>query len=144
MVIVKELVDNALDECEETGVAPEIDIRVDDAGISISDNGSGMSVETVESILDLSVRVSSREAYVSPTHGAQGNALKTIIAMPFVLSGGDRGVVEIIARGTCHRIEFAVDQIRQTPTIARSTKPADRKIGTEIKVHCPIKLDRNQ
>ena len=137
LVIVKELVDNALDACEEAGVAPEIDIRVDAAGISISDNGPGMPAETVESILDFSVRVSSREAYVSPTRGAQGNALKTIIAMPFVLSGGDRGVVEIIARGACHRIEFAVDQIRQTPTIARSIEPADRKNGTEIKVHWP-------
>ena len=66
------------------------------------------------------MRVSSREAYVSPTRGAQGNALKTILAMPFVLSGGERGSVEIIAaRGMRHRIDFAVDQIRQTPAIAR-------------------------
>ena len=36
-------------------------------------------------LLDYTVRVSSREAYVSPTRGAQGNALKTIVAMPFVL-----------------------------------------------------------
>jgi hypothetical protein len=34
---------------------------------------------------DYTIRVSSREAYVSPTRGAQGNALKTILAMGYVL-----------------------------------------------------------
>src|SRR5437868_10760346 len=31
------------------------------------------------------VRVSSREAYVSPTRGAQGNALQTLLVMGFAL-----------------------------------------------------------
>ena len=45
------------------------------------------------------MRVSSREAYVAPDRGAQGNALKTIVAMPFVLDGG-QGVIELDAGGT--------------------------------------------
>ena len=47
-VIVKELVDNALDACEEAGIAPEIDIRVDAAGITVADNGPGLPAETIE------------------------------------------------------------------------------------------------
>jgi DNA topoisomerase VI subunit B len=43
LVILKELVDNALDACEEAKVAPEIDIVVDGAGITVSDNGLGWS-----------------------------------------------------------------------------------------------------
>ena len=74
LVIVKELVDNALDACEEAGIAPEIDIRVDRSGIAVRDNGPGMPAQTVKAILDFASRVSSREAYVSPTRGAQGNA----------------------------------------------------------------------
>jgi len=35
--------------------------------------------------LNYSTRSSSREAYCSPTRGAQGNALKTIVAMPFTI-----------------------------------------------------------
>ena len=54
-------------------------------GITISDNGPGLPPKVVEDILDFSVRVSSREAYVAPDRGAQGNALKTLVAMPFVL-----------------------------------------------------------
>ncbi len=38
LVVLKELIDNALDACEEVEVAPEIAVRVDDDGIAIADN----------------------------------------------------------------------------------------------------------
>ena len=82
LVLVKELFDNALDACEEDEVAPEIEIIIDkDGTVTIIDNANGIATETIEAVLDYSIRVSSREAYVSPTRGAQGNALKTILAM---------------------------------------------------------------
>ena len=85
LVVLKELMDNALDACEEAEVAPVISIIVDPGSITIQDNGGGIDTETIKSILDYTIRVSSREAYVSPTRGAQGNALKTILAMGYVL-----------------------------------------------------------
>src|SRR3954466_6648560 len=78
----------------------------------------GIPAKTIEGALDFTVRVSSREAYVSPTRGAQGNALKTIFAMPFVLDG-ERGWVEIESGGIRHVIDFRVDPIRQEPVIDR-------------------------
>src|SRR5262245_25412685 len=80
LVALKELVDNALDACEDARVAPEIAVQVDKDTITVSDNGPGIPPEAVSGVRDFSVRVSSREAYVSPTRGAQGNALKTIVA----------------------------------------------------------------
>ena len=68
-----------------------------------------MPAKTVKAILDFASASRLAEAYVSPTRGAQGNALKTLVAMPFVLDG-DRGAVEIAAQGKRHRIDFAVDQ----------------------------------
>jgi len=86
LVLVKELFDNALDAAEESEVPPEIEITVEkDGTITITDNANGIATETVTAILDYTIRVSSREAYVSPTRGAQGNALKTILAMTYVL-----------------------------------------------------------
>src|SRR5262249_33586106 len=85
LVALKELVDNALDACEEAGVAPEIAVAVDGDRIIIADNGPGLLAGTIKSVLDYTVRVSSREAYCSPTRGAQGNALKTILPMGYVL-----------------------------------------------------------
>ncbi len=56
LVILKELVDNALDACEEAGVAPIIEVVVDGDGIAVSDNGPGIPASTVESLLDYHVR----------------------------------------------------------------------------------------
>ena len=103
LVILKELIDNALDACEEARVAPVIRVTVARGKIRVRDNGPGIPPETVASILDFTTRTSSREAYVAPDRGQQGNALKTILAMPFALSG-DEGRVEIVARGIRHEI----------------------------------------
>src|SRR5262245_16246697 len=102
-VVLKELVDNALDACEEAGAPPIITIIVDDTAIAVEDNGPGLPPEVLKGVLDFSLRVSSREAYVAPDRGAQGNALKTLIAMPFVLDG-EVGRVDIEARGVRHQI----------------------------------------
>src|SRR3954468_21038286 len=89
LVVAKELGDNALDTCEEAGVRPEVRFAIDgldeQPSITVTDNGPGIAAETITAILDYATRTSSREAYASPTRGAQGNALKTILAMPFAL-----------------------------------------------------------
>src|SRR5262249_34566319 len=72
LVILKELVDNAIDAAEEAGIAPAVQIEVADGTITITDNGPGIPAETVAGVLDFSVRVSSREAYASPTRGRAG------------------------------------------------------------------------
>jgi hypothetical protein len=77
LVVLKELVDDALDAAEEAEIAPVISIAVQGNAIVVKDNGPGIPAKTIDGVLDYSIRVSSREAYVSPTRGAQGNALKT-------------------------------------------------------------------
>jgi DNA topoisomerase VI subunit B len=136
IVVLKELVDNALDACEEANVPPEIEIVVDDTGITVIDNGPGIPAATVASVLDYSVRVSSREAYMAPDRGAQGNALKTVVAMPFVLDG-KVGRLTVTAGGVRHEIVVRVDPIRQVPVITHDQHPADVSIGTRVAVHWP-------
>lgn len=137
-VALKELGDNALDGCEEAGVPPEITAKVDADGITLADNGPGIPEETINGILDYSVRVSSREAYAAPDRGAQGNALMTIVAMPFVLSDDDHGRVDITAHGRRHEITFAIDSIRQQPVISHAANSATNvRTGTTVKVYWP-------
>jgi DNA topoisomerase VI subunit B len=138
LVVLKELTDNALDACEEAGIAPVIRVTVAGGKIRVRDNGPGIPTETVASILDFTTRTSSREAYVAPDRGAQGNALKTILAMPFALSG-DEGRVEIVAKGVRHTVVFRTDQIRQVPVLDLATEAAPVRIGTSITVHWPAK-----
>jgi DNA topoisomerase VI subunit B len=144
LVVLKELVDNALDACEEAEVAPMISIKVnsDSGTIIIRDNAGGIETDTIKSILDYTIRVSSREAYASPTRGAQGNALKTILAMGYVLdrekANSDAvGVTIIETRGAKHRIKFDVDHINLQPRITHDIATSSIKLGTKITVKWP-------
>jgi DNA topoisomerase VI subunit B len=137
LVVLKELVDNALDACEDAGIPPEIMVTVAEGMIQVADNGPGLPAGTIDDVLDFSVRVSSREAYVSPDRGAQGNALKTLVAMPFVVDG-EIGQVEITALGTQHEIVLEVDRIRQVPVVHHNKIPApEGKTGTVVSVRWP-------
>ena len=146
LVVLKELLDNCLDACEEAEIAPVISIAVKSASITIKDNAGGIDPSTIGSILDYTIRVSSREAYVSPTRGAQGNALKTLLAMGYVLhrerpngnNGEAAGVTIIETRGAKHRIEFRVDHINNEPRITHSITPAQTDAGTKITVEWPV------
>jgi DNA topoisomerase VI subunit B len=110
-VCLKELVDNALDACETAKVAPVVNIRVrhehELIELTVSDNGPGIPPEVVRKVLDYNIRVSDKATYRSPTRGAQGNALKTIIGIPYALGGCEPLVVS--ARGVRHTITPWVD-----------------------------------
>jgi Histidine kinase-, DNA gyrase B-, and HSP90-like ATPase len=136
LMIIREIVDNGLDACEEHGVAPVIHVTVANGKIRVRDNGPGLPPETVASILDFTTRTSSREAYQAPDRGRQGNAAKVIVAIPFALDG-NRGRVEIEARGVHHDIRFAVDRIAQAPVIEHVQTRRSVKSGTSITVHWP-------
>ena len=127
-------------------------IAVKEGSITIRDNGAGIETATIKSILDYTVRVSSREAYVSPTRGAQGNALKTILAMAFVLNrevvfnennqeAEAAGVTIVETRGLKHRIEFSVDHINNEPKIAHDISPSSIKVGTKVTIKWPPKWE---
>jgi DNA-binding transcriptional regulator YdaS (Cro superfamily) len=151
LVVVKELVDNCIDACEEAGVAPDIKVSVeepkdgrgyrhDDGPIKIviEDNGPGIPSETIAGVIDYNIRVSSREAYVSPTRGRQGNALKTILAMGFVLGDGKSNETWVEARGVKHTVEFSVNQIKQEPVVRDRQSPSEVTTGTRVTVWWPF------
>jgi DNA topoisomerase VI subunit B len=147
LVVGKEVMDNALDAAEEAEVAPDITVIVDAGTIIIQDNAGGIDSETIDSILDYTVRVSSREAYVSPTRGAQGNALKTILAMGYVLErkvgsdGTAAGVTIIETRGVEHRIEFRVDHINNQPKVIHTTAKSAVTVGSKLTIRWPPQDD---
>ncbi len=132
LAILRELIDNALDACEEGGGPPEIDITTADDCITVADNGPGIPARTVERSLDYMVRVSNKAYYVSPTRGQMGNALKVIWAAPFVATGTGRA--EIVAQGERHQVEISLDRIAQRPDIAYRREPATVKNGSAVKI----------
>jgi uncharacterized protein (DUF2267 family) len=109
-VVMKELVDNALDAAEIHGVNPEISITCDigqEITLTITDNGPGLGTDTIKKILNFNSRVSSNSIYRSPTRGAQGNAWKTVLGIPGALGGTDPVIIE--SQGIKHIVRAWAD-----------------------------------
>lgn len=141
LVIVKELVDNGIDACEATEVAPVIKVTITTKAksptrIVIEDNGPGIPSKTIKGVIDYDVRISSNEAYISPTRGRQGNALKTILPMAYVLDGKQSETL-IEAQGVKHRILFSVNQIKHEPIVNIRRSASRVKNGTRVTVLWP-------
>jgi DNA topoisomerase VI subunit B len=135
-VLVAELIDNSLDHCEEAGILPSILVTVQDDSISVTDNGLGIPASVVASMVDFDSRTSSRLNYACPTRGAQGNAAKCLIALPYVIDGS-KGVVRIDASGVEHTIVATMDSIARMPVIDYTTETGKVQIGTSITVDLP-------
>ena len=133
-VVVKELIDNSLDACEQAGTPPRIAVEFCGSSLTVADNGPGLRAEVIERILDFSSRTSNKAAYVSPTRGAQGNALKVVLAIPYVLGGGKAGRVELESAGVRHTVVVSTDQVLQRPQINHRQQQIVKNKGTLIRV----------
>jgi DNA topoisomerase VI subunit B len=137
IALVKELIDNALDACETAGIPPQIEIAVEADMMSVRDHGPGLPVKTLKSSLNYMFRVSDKAHYVSPSRGQLGNALKCLWAAPYV-ARGEQGYVEVVTRGSTHRIAVRLDRIAQRPDLQHQILPDGFvKNGTLINVIWP-------
>lgn len=137
-VALKELADNALDACETVSVPPSITLGVaEDDGrlhLTVGDNGAGLAPETVRRIRNFQTRTSDKAAYRSPTRGAQGNALKTVLGIPHAL--GTREPVVIEACGVRHTIRAWLDPSGAL-RVEHDESPAPAQPGTRVRVTLP-------
>jgi DNA topoisomerase VI subunit B len=138
-VVLKEVGDNTVDDAEEHGVAPVVEVAVDTAActIMVADNGSGIDPKTVSALSDLNVRVSSRAAYIAPSRGAQGNAWQTLIGMPYALDPEHPGDVTIEARGVRHRLRIDADPVERIPRVVHERERSTVKNGTHVTMRWP-------
>jgi len=136
-VALKELVDNGLDACETAGVVPKIDIHVKRRGemihIAVHDNANGIAPRTIEQILNFDTRTSDKAVYRSPTRGAQGNALKTVIGLPQALDSKEPIVIE--SSGVRHSIKAWIDPAEEL-RIEHDQGKTD-VVGTRISLALP-------
>ncbi len=136
LTILKELIDNALDACEVSGTAPEIEIVIDEDGFSVQDNGPGLPEPTIQRSMNYLVRVSDKAYYVSPTRGQMGNALKAIWAAGFVAN--EKGIIEVATLGNRYIVTVSLDRIAQKPRMVLEAKEDGVvKTGTFNRVHWP-------
>lgn len=139
-VVLKELIDNALDACEAAGVAPKVRVAVerrgDDLRITVADNGPGLPADVLARILDFGTLTSDKAAYRSPTRGAQGNALKTVLGIPYALAGGDAAPIIVEAGGLRHTIRPWVTPAGEV-CVPHQQAPVALRPGARIMVTLP-------
>ncbi|MDQ1306116.1 MAG: hypothetical protein QG671_1948 [Actinomycetota bacterium] len=138
-VVLKELLDNALDAAETAGIDPVITVGAELDGdcvrVSLSDNGSGIAADTVTRICDFTATVSDKARYRGPTRGAQGNALKTLLGIPFAL-GLDAPVV-IESAGVRHELKVVVDPLGDV-VVSHDQTAVEHRPGTTVSVPLPL------
>jgi DNA topoisomerase VI subunit B len=141
-VVVKELIDNALDAIEDMkdGPAPEITVTADCTGIGVLDNGPGLPESTLIGAMNFGVRCSNREMYVAPDRGAQGNALKTLLSMPSVVDP-DGGKLIVDTGGVRHEIVCRGDPISQRAVVDDRKSDGQVETGTLVRVQWTEKYD---
>jgi len=88
VLVLKELVDNALDACDNE---PTVTARFqrNELGfvtLTVEDNGKGLVREDLEKILDFTKFSSTKFHYKLPTRGALGNAMKCVAGLPYALA----------------------------------------------------------
>ena len=142
-VVVKELLDNALDAAETAGRAPVIEIatRTDDSEITfvtVTDNGAGITSEIVAGLCDFTMLVSDKARYRGPTRGAQGNAFKTLLGIPYALGVDEPVVIE--SAGVRHELRVTVDRVGDV-VVTHETTASDRTVGTSVTVPLPADLE---
>jgi DNA topoisomerase VI subunit B len=141
-VVVKELLDNALDAAETARRAPVIEIHTrTDHGITfitVSDNGAGIPPATVIDLCDFNMLVSDKARYRGPARGAQGNALKTLLGIPFALDITEPVVIE--SAGIRHELRVTVDRGGDV-VVTHDTTDSAYTVGTSVTVPVPSHLE---
>jgi DNA topoisomerase VI subunit B len=134
IVLLRELIDNSLDACEKSGIAPVIEVTTDKDSLTVQDNGSGIPIDIIKRSQDYMYRISDKAYYISPTRGQMGNALKVVYAVPFVLSPDNPGFVEIGSVGELHHISVTMDRIMGKP-VMKDTVTGFVRNGTFVKIY---------
>jgi hypothetical protein len=137
--IVKELVDNALDADEAQGLAPRVGVQMayEAEGLEVRvSNLARFPTDYLERFFNLEEYVTIKDYFNAPTRGAQGNALKTILGIPYALRYFYFGNYDnlykplaITTSGEEHIVRLLIDEHAQ-------------RIKPEIE-HCPLRRDRS-
>ena len=88
----------------------------------VSRQRCGIKAETVADICDFTVLVSDKARYRGPTRGAQGNAFKTLLGIPYALGVTKPVVIE--SAGVHHELLVSIDQIGDVAVVHDTTECA--------------------
>lgn len=137
LTTVKEAVDNALDACEEAGILPDIEVRIEEVTpppsaskpgryvVTVTDNGPGIIRRQVEHIFGR-LLYGSKFHRLKMSRGQQGIGISAA-GMYGLMTTGKPMVITTRpdARRPAHHIELAMDTSRNRPEVTVDAETED-------------------
>jgi len=139
ITIVKELVDNSLDACDEAGILPEIKVQIKEVGpdrfrISNEDNGPGVVAEKVPLAFG-SLLYGSKFHRLRQSRGVQGIGVSGAILYS-QLTTGKHAKISSSSGKAIHEFELGIDVAKNQPHVfsSKEQKNPDKWHGIRIEM----------
>jgi len=147
---VKEAVDNALDACEEAGIAPDIYVEIQEAGdyyrLIVEDNGPGITKEQIPKVFG-KLLYGSRFHKREQNRGQQGIGISAAVLYSQLTSGKPAKITSRTKNGVdAEYFELIIDTDTNEPEIdVEETTTWERPHGTRIELEMEANMRaRNQ
>ncbi len=119
--IVHEYVTNSLDACEEAGILPEIEVRIDELGpeyyqVTVKDNGPGLTKETIGKALG-KLLAGTKFHRLIQSRGQQGIGASGCTMLCQMTTGKAVRVITGTGKGKPFACEITIDPKRNEPKI---------------------------
>ena len=131
VTIVHEYVTNSLDACEEAGILPDIEVKIDEIGeekykVAVKDNGPGIPKNYVGKALAQILSGTKFHRYVQQ-RGQQGIGAAGCTLFSQVTTGKQIYVKSGTANGKAYSCNIGIDTLRNKPVISNMMDlPADQ------------------
>jgi DNA topoisomerase-6 subunit B len=150
LTAVKEAVDNSLDACEEAGILPELDVRVDQTDadrfrMTVRDNGPGIIKAQVPNVFG-KLLYGSKFHRLKMSRGQQGIGISAAGMYGLITTGKPIHVVSrTSSRAQAHRYRLAIDTKKNRPDII-SEEMADVQWphGTEVTIELEASYNKGR
>ncbi|MEM4598861.1 MAG: DNA topoisomerase VI subunit B [Candidatus Diapherotrites archaeon] len=119
--IVHEYVTNSLDACEEAGILPEIEVKIDELGpeyylVTVKDNGPGLTKETVGKALG-QLLAGTKFHRIIQMRGQQGIGASGCTMLSQMTTGKAIKIISGTGKGKTFACELAIDPKKNEPKI---------------------------
>ena len=139
LTVIKELVDNSIDACEEAGILPDIKVGIKDLGdnkyrIKVEDNGPGIVEEKI-SLAFGKLLYGSKFHRLRQARGTQGIGVSGAIMYAQLTTGKHVKIVSSTGKDVLE-MEMTIDVVRNQPHIisTKKSKNPDKWHGIKIEM----------
>ncbi|MCK6465934.1 MAG: DNA topoisomerase VI subunit B [Phycisphaerae bacterium] len=140
LTTVKEAVDNSLDACEEAGILPDIEVRIEQTDedrfrVTVRDNGPGIVKNQIPNVFG-KLLYGSKFHRLKMSRGQQGIGISAAGMYGLITTGKPIRIVSRTGpRAEAHLYRLAIDTQKNKPDIiSEETTAVDWPHGTEVSI----------